>query len=125
MKIVLLFTLFFISFFSISQSRQDSEAEFPGGYNEFMKYIQHKLEIPSDFTGSGKVAVRFLISENGEVKNVQLRRGMEDCEKCNESAIKVIENMPNWKPAFSSEKQKNIETHYIIPIKFEKATKEK
>lgn len=124
MKITILFAALFIHLFSFSQSR-DTDAEFPGGYNEFMKFIQENIEIPAEYSGSGKVAVRFRISETGEVKNVQLRRGIEDCLKCNESAIKTIEKMPNWKPAFSSEKQKNIETHYIIPIKFEKEAVEK
>lgn len=123
MKFKLLFTVLFSAFFSFSQGIREVDAEFPGGYAEFMKYIQQNLEIPDDFNGSGRVQLRFVISETGEVKDVQLRRGIEGCDKCNEAAIKVIEKMPNWKPAYSPEKESNIETHYLIPIQFEKIEK--
>lgn len=106
--------------FSFSQTVNSiTEATYPGGSAEMIKFIQSHLEIPADFSGSGTVNLRFVINEKGEVSDVIVRRGIDGCEPCSNAAIAVMQKMPKWKPAYSVPEKKNVESIHVLPIKFE------
>jgi TonB family protein len=106
-----LFSVFFLSTIAnIGFSQTDSLYEilvdeedptFPGGYPALIKYIQEHLVYPQEAIENniqGKVTVRFRIDSKGEVDSVSVLRGIPDCEPCNQEAVRVVSNMPNWIP---------------------------
>lgn len=97
-----------------------TEATYPGGHAEMIKFITNNLEIPAHFQGFGRIQLRFTVSETGEIKNIQVRRGIEECPECSDAAIEVLKKMPRWKPAFSSIENKEVASEYVLPIKFER-----
>ena len=88
-------------------------AEFPGG-GDFLKWIAKNFELPSDLTESeqGKIYLSFVIEKDGSISNIRITRGLS--EKLNNAAIKLVQKMPNWKPAINN--RKPVRSRFMLPI---------
>jgi TonB family protein len=79
-------------------SHIDSMAEFAG--QDFTTYLASGIVYPSrayKYLVQGKVYVQFMINEDGSISNALVVRTLDkDLDK---EALRVIRNMPNWKPA--------------------------
>jgi protein TonB len=80
----------------------DEPAEFPGGMKAMKKYLKSKLVRPESVV-SGKIAgfcfTQFTVERDGSFTNLRIVRGVTDCPECDAEALRVIQNMPKWKPA--------------------------
>ncbi len=93
----------------------DVEAEFPGGKEGLANYLGKNLKYPY-IEATGRLYVKFMISKKGIVSNVQIARGIPDCEECGEEVKRVISGMPAWKPAMNNGNAVN--SWFILPVKF-------
>jgi protein TonB len=96
------------------------EAEYPGGYPEMIKFIQRNLVYPQtgiEMGAEGKCYLRFVVDENGDIRSVNVIRGVLLCKDCDKEAIRVLNSMPKWKPGRS--KGNAIATYFDLPINFE------
>jgi periplasmic protein TonB len=91
--------------------------DFPGGEQALYKYLQENIKFPpmareSGITGT--VYVRFVVDKKGKISNVTLLRGIGG--GCDEEAIRVVQNMPNW----NAGKQNGIPVpvYFTLPVKF-------
>ncbi len=94
--------------------------EFQGGVMEMMKFIQKNLEYPKiakEAGLSGKCFIRFVVSKDGLIKNVNIASGVPGCIECDVEAIRVIYAMPKWKPGM--QKGKAVNVYYNLPINFQ------
>ena len=92
--------------------------EYPGGEEELRKFIAENVQYPEDAQANGKegkVFVQFIIDKNGNVKDVEVVRGI-DCESINNEAIRVVKSMAQWKPGKQS--GQNVAVSYVVPINF-------
>lgn len=90
---------------------------FPGGEEELFKYLGKNIKYPAmarDAGISGRVFVTFVVEKNGEIKDVDVLRGIGG--GCDEEAIRVVENMPNWKPG--KQRGKSVRVQFNLPIFF-------
>lgn len=72
-------------------------------YESFDDYISSNLKYPPEDFSEGKeaeVVVEFIISQTGNIKNVQIIEGAET--EFNQEAIRLISDSPDWKPAYSN-----------------------
>lgn len=95
----------------------EEEPAFPGGYEKLSEYLSNEITYPQVASESGIqgiVYVDFIIEPNGDITNVKTKRGIGG--ECDEEAIRVVKNMPNWSPG----KQRGIPVRVQInlPIKF-------
>jgi protein TonB len=101
-----------------SVSKQlNSIPEFPGGNKELHKYLTNNIRYPRNSKNSstrGKVLVSFKVEGNGEITDVSVVEGVNKI--LNKEAKRVVNNMPNWNPAF--ENGIAISNVIIIPIIF-------
>jgi len=91
--------------------------EFPGKEEGLFKYMKDSIKYPSSAKKDkiqGTVYVRFIINEQGEVKDAKVVRGVR--EDIDEEARKVIQSMPKWTPGYKNGKAINV--MFIHPIKF-------
>ena len=58
--------------------------------------------------------VQFIINKSGEVSNVEIAKGIGG--GCDEEAVRVIKNMPSWKPGKQNGLAVNV--RMVIPIAF-------
>jgi len=95
----------------------NSSPEFQGGHIELAKYLRKNIKYPRNSNNSstrGKVIVCFKVEEDGEISDVKIVQGVNNI--LNKEAKRVVENMPNWKPAF--ENGISVSNVLIIPIVF-------
>ena len=94
------------------------EPEFPGGTSALMKYINDTIVYPPSCIESGiqgRVYISFVIEKDGSISTVKLLRGIH--KDIDREAIRVIKNMPNWKPGEMSYGRK-VRVKYNIPVNF-------
>lgn len=103
----------------------EDEAEFPGGYVAMMKFIKENLvipKLPNYDTINGKVWLRFIITKTGDVSNVSVARGIDNCIECSQAAINLVEKFPKWNPAEIFDNQKKewckIDQWCSLPVLF-------
>ena len=91
--------------------------EYPGGNEQLINYLATNINYPQqakDKGIQGRVFINFIVKKDGSIDSVKVIKGIgEDCDK---EAVRVISNMPNWKPGMQSGKAVNVS--YNIPIKF-------
>ena len=95
---------------------------FPGDLPALKTYIYSNLEYPEkakDQGIEGEVIVRFLINEKGQAVNEEVLRSTY--EGFNAPALKVIDEMPNWKPG--KQRGKAVKVWYVMSIKFDGSKK--
>ena len=95
----------------------EEEPEFPGG----LKGLQHvlakntkypTLAIENDM--QGKVYVRFVINEKGEVESAHIIRPVYPL--LDKEALRVVRSLPNWKPG--KQGGKAVKVWFTVPIVF-------
>ena len=96
----------------------DVEAEFIGGAQALMKYIQTNIQYPPtsiEMNEQGKVYLSSVVEADGSITNVAVERGVSpDLDR---EAKRVVRSMPNWKPGEA--KAKKSRTRCRLPINFQ------
>lgn len=62
----------------------------------------------------GRVIVKFIIDENGNIQSPQIMRSPDD--ELSEEALRVVKMMPAWQPG--KNKGKNVPVYFFLPIQF-------
>jgi protein TonB len=88
-----------------------------GGMSVFYKYVAETIEYPAFAKRGniqGKVYLRFVIGKTGKISNVEVLKGIGG--GCDEEAVRVIENAPNWIPG--RQRGKAVKVYMSVPIIF-------
>jgi TonB family C-terminal domain len=109
----------------------DEVAAYPGGQNALLKYISNNLRYPTKAQESGvqgRVYVRFVITDKGEVGNINILHINKSVQSnlLEAEAMRVVSTLTGWTPGKKG--GKNVSMYYVIPVNFvlqgNKATKE-
>lgn len=98
--------------------RAEVMPQFPGGISEMMKYLKDNLVYPAlakENGLQGKVIVKFIIDEDGSIKDPVILKDGVGGGASNE-AIRLVKSMPKWKPG--EQKGKPVKMYYTLPIVF-------
>jgi len=90
--------------------------EFPGGMPEMVKYLLENMIYPEEMKENGiegRIFVQFVVTKTGSVEDVTIARGIDGL---NREAIRLVKQMPNWKPGINNGKQVNVKM--VVPILF-------
>jgi len=108
--------------------RPEVEPEFPGGMEALYAYLAKNLKYSDEAKKNevqGNVLISFIIEKNGKISNAKITaNGLKGKENTPESvindcalqALKIIKEMPDWKPGMN--KGKPVKTNFAIPIRF-------
>ncbi|MBQ4173598.1 MAG: energy transducer TonB, partial [Prevotella sp.] len=69
----------------------------------------------------GRVLVNFIVEADGTISNANVVRSVS--EELDAEALRVVENMPKWKPGMQN--GKSVRVKYTIPISFRMNSNEK
>ncbi|MDH4474551.1 MAG: TonB family protein [Fluviicola sp.] len=97
----------------------DEPAQFPGGPVEMKKFLNSKIiypQVPAELGIQGKCFIKFVVSKKGDISDVKVMRGVEDCPECDKEAVRVIKSMPLWRPG--RVKGKAVDSYFNLPVKF-------
>ena len=90
---------------------------FPGGEEELFRFLGKNIKYPAmakDAGIKGMVYVNFVVWIDGTIKDVKVLRGIGG--GCDEEAMRVVKNMPKWKPG--KQRGKTVPVSYNLPIRF-------
>ncbi|MGV3538675.1 MAG: energy transducer TonB [Rufibacter sp.] len=93
------------------------EAEPLEGYTSLYQYLANELKYPAQAVAdkiSGVVVVSFFINDQGKAENLKIVESLR--EDCDQEALRLIKQMPLWKPAMADEKP--VKTKLSISIRF-------
>lgn len=96
---------------------KDGEASFKGGQKKLNAYYKKKLIYPQEALDKkieGKVYVSFEIDKDGNVTNVVLSKKAHPL--LDQQALKIIQEMPRWKPAIKD--GQFVKSKMMLPINF-------
>jgi TonB family C-terminal domain len=91
--------------------------EFPGGTEELQKYLNNNIRYPVSALENGiqgRVICEFVINSDGRVTNAKVIRGID--ASLDAEALRVINNMPPWKPG--KQRGKAVKVRYTLPVNF-------
>ncbi len=94
------------------------QPQFPGGNKAMYKFLGDNIKYPEPATRanvSGKVFLNFVVTKEGEIKNVTILKEMGF--GIDEEAMRVVSLMPRWTPGKQDGKPLNV--RYNLPIAFE------
>lgn len=104
---------------TLAMDAVEQPSEYLGGREAMIAFLQKNIRIPAvaEERGiSGKVYLKFIISETGKISNVTINKKLPGCPECDAEAKRVVEMMPDWVPARNDGKAVN--TWYTLPIVF-------
>jgi TonB family protein len=84
---------------------------------DYNAYIVKNLHYPDSarvHNIQGKVMVKFAVNENGGIFNTAIISGIGG--GCDEEALRVVKNMPRWKPG--KQKGKPVKVWFTLPVNF-------
>ena len=101
--------------------------EFPGATDIFAvsKFLSENIKYPDEAKAkglSGTVWVQFVVTKEGNVANIRIARGVDPL--LDAEAIRVVKNMPKWKPGAQSKRINGekvwipVNVSHTVPVKF-------
>ncbi|MDF2447616.1 MAG: TonB family protein [Bacteroidota bacterium] len=94
--------------------------EFPGGPIQMMKFVQSNIVLPNVVKEKGivgKCFLKFVVGDEGEVRDVEVVKGVPGCPECDNEAIRVVTLMPKWRPG--TQNGKAVPVFFNLPINFQ------
>ncbi|MGM0612909.1 MAG: energy transducer TonB [Bacteroidota bacterium] len=95
----------------------EEQPSFPGGEEARRKYLRDNIEYPQMARESGiegTVFVTFVVEPDGSITDVRVLRGIGG--GCDEEALRVVRNMPEWEPG--KQRGKEVRVQFNMPIRF-------
>ncbi len=95
----------------------EDQPEFIGGDAARNKYFEKNIKYPETARLNGIVGivyVSFIVNPDGSISSVGLLKGIGS--GCDEEALRLIKNMPKWKPGIQSGKKVRVKIN--IPVYF-------
>lgn len=86
--------------------------DYPGGMQEFYRYVGKEYRVPKVKDLQGKIFVTFIVEKDGSITNVKVLRDIGF--GTGDEAIRVLENSPNWIPGQLN--GKTVRVLYSLPI---------
>ncbi len=90
---------------------------FPGGESALLSYIAKNIKYPSvslEQGVQGTVVLRFVVTESGDVGEVQIIRGLDPY--CDREAQRVVESLPKFIPG--KQQGRAVKVWFTCPIQF-------
>ncbi|AQG80745.1 TonB family protein [Spirosoma montaniterrae] len=95
----------------------EQQPQFPGGAAALQAYLARTLRYPIKAIReriTGIVVVRFTVMSDGRIDDIYVEQGIGG--GCNEEAIRVVGQMPNWNPGIQDGKA--VSVSYALPLQF-------
>jgi TonB family protein len=95
----------------------DMMPEYMGGISALKNYLIANIRYPAKARKKniqGKVVVKFVIDEDGNVVNSQIIKSVD--KTLDEEALRVIKSMSKWKPGMLNGKP--VKVYYTLPVSF-------
>lgn len=93
----------------------DKMPEWPSVDTSLMSYFSNNFIFPKEVSNgyySGRISILFVIERDGSISNTTIEQSLE--KHIDKECIRVISNMPKWKPGTLNGIEKRV--FYLLPI---------
>ncbi|WP_298115701.1 energy transducer TonB [Flavobacterium sp.] len=90
----------------------EQRPEYPGGINEFYKFVGKNFNTPDVEGVDGKIMVSFIVNKEGDLEDIKVVKDIGFGTGA--EAIRVLKLSPKWKPAM--QKGKPVRCAFTLPI---------
>lgn len=128
LRYIFIFSLFLMSAVNAQESDKkevfvivEESPEFPGGMQAMMNFIRDNVKYPQSCRENsigGKVFLKFIVTQTGEVTNVEVIKS-SGASLLDQEAVRVVKSMPSWKPGYQTGRPVNV--YFNLPINFKLA----
>ena len=88
----------------------------PGNLESFQEWVKKRINYPSSANGTqGRAVLRFVVTKNGAIDNIQVIKGVHDA--CDLEAVKIIVSSPKWEPG-KNEAGEPVDVSITMPVVF-------
>ena len=94
--------------------------EFPGGTASLNRWLSRNINYPAKAVNlglSGRVYLNFIVDRDGSISNIKVTRGVDDL--LDQEAIRVIGEMPKWKPGLQNGRPVKVSFNIFITFKLD------
>ena len=98
----------------------DLAPQFPGGAEALRKYYTDSIRYPEPERSKGLqgyVLVKFMVTEEGKIKEVKLINGVPGAPNFAAETLRLLYSMPPWIPATKDGKPVEVEYNLAVPFK--------
>ncbi len=91
--------------------------KFPGGMEALKAYFESELKqavFRSEDPDLKKIYVKFVVTDNGEIRNPIITKG-PDCLQCNNAVLQIVQDMPRWIPA--TKRGNPVSSEFRLPLR--------
>lgn len=91
--------------------------DFIGGQAALMKFLGENMRYPQvdlEMGNEGRVICTFVVERDGSITDIKVVRGVSP--GIDREAIRVISEMPNWKPGFQN--GRTVRVKFTLPVHF-------
>jgi periplasmic protein TonB len=95
----------------------DQEAEFPGGQEQLVSYIQSNLHYTAEAKANniqGVVVLEFIVNKDGSLSDFKVLKSLG--HGLDEEAMRIVKSMPKWKPGSLNGEPKKIKKKMKFPF---------
>ena len=95
----------------------ENPPKFPGGINDFYKFLADNIKYPEDAVKEnieGNVFVSFIVEKDGSLNDIKIDRSLG--YGTDEEAVRILKLSPKWNPGIQN--GKTVRVKYNLPIKF-------
>lgn len=96
----------------------EEEASFPGGEEALYAFLGKNIQYPElarEGGITGTVVVKFVVEKDGSITKASILR--EIGGGCGKEALRVVKNMPKWKPG--KQGGRAVRSEFTLPVQFE------
>ena len=101
-------------------NKAETMPAYPGGEIALQTFVENNVNYPQqavDQNAEGTVRVTFIVDEKGNVVKPSVISGANGNTALDEEALRVVQQMPKWKPGMV--KGKTVKTRLSLPITFQ------
>jgi len=83
-------------------------------------FVEQNLKCPEEAVKnavSGRVYLKFVVTETGNIENIEVLKNIAGCKTCDAEAIRVVQRMPVWKPGKMSGKK--VRCYFNLQVRFD------
>ena len=95
----------------------DENAEFPGGERANLEWLSNNVQYPTlalERGIQGRVVVQFIVNKDGSLSDLKVLQSPN--ELLSQEALRVVGQMPRWKPARQG--NRIVRSRFNLPINF-------
>lgn len=97
----------------------EQQAEFSGGQGAFQAYLKQRLHYPmaaQKMNIAGEVMMQFTVDRTGKISDIRVLKDIGG--GCGKEAVRLVEEMPRWRPA--KQAGRAVGSYYTLAIPFHK-----